>query len=143
MKKIHEIRVRATNAFLGVYWYAKPRIKSRLLKIGALLAYWQDVLFWLPLVLVTMLTSWTWSQHLDPKAAPVDAGALQLLAFNILCLVIIFIMGWAAKKLYLGENAEEEYSATKQLSPLQRVILETIQWFGLFALCACVLLRGI
>lgn len=105
--------------------------------------YWQDALIWLPIVLVIMLTSWTWSQHLDPKAAPVDAGALQLLAFNTLCLVIIFIMGWSAKKLYLGENAEEEYAATKQLTPLQRVILETIQWFGLFAFCAFVLLRGL
>lgn len=112
-------------------------------KIREFFHYWQDVLVWLPVILVLMLTSWTWSQHLDVKAAPVDAGALQLLTFNALQLILIFILGWGAKKLYLGENAEEEYAATKQLTPLQRVILETIQWFGLFAFCAFVLLRGL
>jgi hypothetical protein len=112
-------------------------------KIREFVNYWQDLLVWLPVILILMLTSWGWATALDIQAAPVDAGALQHLTFNTLCLILIFILGWAAKKLYLGENATEEEAATQQLTPLQRVTLETIQWFGLFAFCAFVLLRGL
>lgn len=90
-----------------------------------------------------MLTSWTWSKTLDPAPAPVDSGALQLLSFNVLMLILIFVLTWAAKKLYLGEHDSEVEAATEKLTPLQRVMLENIQWFALFAFVAFVLLRGL
>lgn len=125
---------------------SQPRSESPtplIKKILHFLSYWQDALIWLPIALAIMLTSWTWSLALDSQAAPVDAGAVQLLAFNALCLVLIAFFGWLLKKLYFGENAEEEAAAARQLTPLQRVILETVQWFALFGFVAFVLLRGL
>lgn len=112
-------------------------------RLGQLLHDWQELIVWLPALLLALVVLFVLLPRLDPRSGIDGFGDVFALVKQLVVLAVIWFATWLAKRTYfteLDEDAERDLLQRLNkgdLSALPRLIYELLVW----VVIACVVVR--